>query len=161
MNGQLVGCQGLGHAGCVLAPLDVGPVLARLDDDLVAVAVVAEEEGVDLGRADLVQVVGHEGLEPGRVLGAEVEVLQPLDLLLVAEGDGVEVVLEAGRERVVDELVEVFFEQADDRERRPRRYERLALLPRGASRMVWMIVAHVDGRPMPSSSSRFTRLASV
>ena len=111
---------------------------------------------------DLVQVVLHQVLEPGRVLGAEVEVLEPAQLVLVAEGDGVEVVLEAGRERVVHELVEVLLQRrttAKAVQVGTRAWPFFQTYPR--SRMVWMMLAHVEGRPMPSSSSRFTRLASV
>ena len=46
---------------------------------------------------------------------AEVEAAQPVDTLLVAGRDSVEVVLEARGEVVVDESPEVLLEQADDR----------------------------------------------
>ena len=46
------------------------------------------------------------------VAAAEVEVPKPVDPLLLAGGDPVEVVLHLGGERVVDEAAEVLLEQA-------------------------------------------------
>ena len=115
--------------------LTYGPVLAGLDDDLVAVGVDADRERVDLGGVDLVEVLLDQSLQAGQVVGlvAEVEVLQPVLLLALVAGDRVEVFLDAGGELVVDELVEVLLQQSDDGERGPRRHQRLALLPHVAA----------------------------
>ena len=59
----------------------------------------------------------------------EVEVLERGDLLGVADGDGVEDLLEVAGEAVVDQLGEVLLEHGGDRERGPRRHEGRALLP--------------------------------
>ena len=61
-------------------------------------------------------------------VAAEVEALQPLDALLVAVGDTVEVVLHPRREVVVDELPEMLLEECHDGEREERRHERRAAL---------------------------------
>ena len=61
-------------------------------------------------------------------VAAEVEVAQPVDALLVAGGDPVEVVLHLGGEVVVDEPREVLLEQAGDREGEEGRNERGAAL---------------------------------
>ena len=82
---------------------------------------------VDLARVDLLEVVGDERVQ-ARIAVAEVEAPEPLDALLVARRDPVEVVLEPGGEVVVDELGEVPLEQLRDREREERRDERRALL---------------------------------
>ena len=62
------------------------------------------------------------------VVLAEIEAAQPLDALLVACGDAVEIVLHARGEAVVDEPPEVLLEQRDDGEREERRNERRPLL---------------------------------
>ena len=143
---ELVGREVLGHAGGVVAALHVRPVLAGLDDDQRRLGDVAERERVDLGGVDLVEVLLDEALEaeqgvvadPGlggdrlgvTVAGvAEVEALEPLVLRPVAAGDRVEVLVDRGREVVVDQVVEVLLEQPDDGERGPRGDERLPLLP--------------------------------
>ena len=60
---------------------------------------------------------------------AEVEALEPGDLLLAAGGDLVEVVLHRGREPVVDQIGEVVLEQADDGEGGEGGDERCPLFP--------------------------------
>ena len=57
-------------------------------------------------------MVGDERVQARVAVGAaEVEVAQPVDALLVAGGDPVEVVLHLGGEVVVDEPREVLLEQ--------------------------------------------------
>ena len=98
LDGQLVGRQVVGHAGGVVAALDVRAVLAGLDDDLDAVGIVADGERVDLGRVDLVEVLGDQSLQPDQsVVVAEVERLQPVLLLPLVARDRVEVLLDARR----------------------------------------------------------------
>ncbi len=63
---QLVGCQVVGHAGGVVAALDVRAEPPRLDDDEVAVGVVADRERVDGGGVDAVEVLLDESLQPGQ-----------------------------------------------------------------------------------------------
>ncbi len=65
----------------------------------------------------------------GGVVRAEVEPAQPVDPGALAVGDVVQVVLDRGGEVVVDQPGEVGLEQPDDRERRPGRHQRRALLP--------------------------------
>ncbi len=149
-DGQLVGGQVVGHAGGVVAALDVRAVLAGLDHDDVAVVVGPQWERVDLGGVDLVEVLLDQPLEAqqgvvaeaglgGDRLGvavagvAEVEALQPLVLGPGAARDVVEVGVDRRGEVVVDERVEVLLEQPDDGERRPGRHQRLALLPHVAA----------------------------
>ena len=134
VDGELVGREVVGHAGRVVAALDVRAVLAGFHHDEVAVGIVAERERVDRRRVDLVEVLLDEPLEPRqRVVVAEVEPREPLVLLAAAGRDRVEVLLDLGRELVVDEVVEVLFEQADDGERGPGRDQRLTLLPHVAA----------------------------
>ena len=140
LHRQLVGGQVVGHAGGVVAALHVRPVLARLDHDLVAVGVETNGKGVDLRRVDVVEVLGDQALEAGHrvrrwhaVVGAEVEVLQPVLLLQFVARDGVEVFVDAGRELVVDELLEVLLHQTNDGECSPGGNERLTLLPHVAA----------------------------
>ncbi len=146
VDGQFVGCEVVGHAGGVIAALDVGAVLAGLDHDQLTVGVRAERERVDLGGVDLVEVLLDQSLEAeqrvlaeagfgGDRLGvtvagvAEVEALEPLVLGATSAGDLVEVGVDRRGEVVVDERVEVLLEEADHGEGGPGRHERLALLP--------------------------------
>ena len=143
---QFVRREVVGNARGVLAALDVRAVLARLHHDQLAVGVGAERERVDLGGVDLVEVLLHQTLQAAqRVLAetglggdrlgaavasvAEVEAFEPLLLGPTAVRDLVEVVVDRGGEVVVDQRVEVFFEQSDHGEGGPGRHERLTPLP--------------------------------
>src|SRR5207245_3772270 len=75
---------------------------------------VADVEGGDLPRVNRAEI-GHELVQPSRSV-PEVEAAQPLDAMLVAGRDAVQVVLHAGGEVVVDEPAEVLLEQSDDGE---------------------------------------------
>ena len=148
---EFVGAQVVGQPGGVLAALHVGPVAAGLHDDQLTVLVVPERERVDLGCVDVVEVLLDEPLQAEqRVIGiatgfgrdgrnvlivglSPVETRQPLRFLAIAPGDGVEVLLGRRGEVVVDQRIEVFFEQADDGERGPGRNEGLTLLPHVAA----------------------------
>ena len=122
-NRELVGREVLGHARALLAALDVWAVAADTQDDPVPDRKRVHRTCVDLAE------VGHEilqALDP--VATAEVEALQPLEPLLVARCDAVEVVLHAGGEVVVDELAEVLLEERNDGEGEERGNERRAAL---------------------------------
>ena len=137
-----------------LAALQVRAVAPDAHDD----AVVADRDRVDPARVDLFQPRLDEPLEAAlrgdaflvldgvRVLGAEVEPAQPVDARALAVGDVVEVVLDRRGEVVVDEPGEVGLEQADDRERRPGRDERRALLPDVAAVLDGLHDRRVGGR---------------
>ena len=130
---ELVGREVVGEARTLLAALEVRPVAADADDDVRA----GDRDRVHLAGVDALEVVGDERVE-ARVAVAEVEAPEPGDALLRAGCDAVEVVLQPGREVVVDELVEVPLQQLGDRERDERRDERRALL---------VDVAAVEDRP--------------
>ena len=107
-------------------------------------------------------LLGDELAKPGCAV-AEVEGVEPLLGFALAARDRVERLFHRRGELVVDEVREVALEQLHLRERGPRRHERVALLPHvvALGAIVSMTHAYVDGRPMPRSSSSFTRLASV
>ena len=67
------GASVVGHRGGVLAPLHVRAVAPGAHHDDLAVGVVADRDGVDLGGVDHVEVLGDELLE-AQVAVAEVEV---------------------------------------------------------------------------------------
>ena len=102
------GARSSGHARALLAALDVRPVAADAEHD------PASPIGSELtARASISVEVGDERVQARvAVAAAEVEVPQPVDPLLVAGGDPVEVVLHLRREVVVDEPAEVLLEQA-------------------------------------------------
>ncbi len=117
----------------LLAALDVRPVPADAQHDA-----LADGEGGDLPGVDRTQV-GHELLEAAevvaagrhdlrRVLGAEVEALEPRHRLGLAARDAVEVVLHLGGEVVVDEPAEVLLQQVHHGEGQEGRHECRALL---------------------------------
>ena len=98
LDRQLVGRHVLRHARALLAALHVGAVAADAEDDP-----LADRQRVDRARVDLGQVA-DERVQARVALGAAVvEVAQPVDALLVAGGDPVEVVLHLRGEVVVDE----------------------------------------------------------
>src|SRR5690242_20181894 len=82
-----------------------------------------------------------------RRAAAEVELAQPWDVLLMAVGDLVEIVLHPCREVVVDQLGEVSLEQPDDGEGREGRDERRAPLAHVATVLNRADDAGVGRRP--------------
>ena len=118
-------------------------------------------ERVDLARVDRAEVGDERRGGPG-VAVAEVEAPQPLDPLLLAGGDPVEVVLHRRGEAVVDEPLEVLLEQGDDREREERRHERRPLLEHVAAVEDRADDRRVGRRPAdPELLERATSVASV
>src|SRR5690606_19969591 len=129
--------------------LDVRTVPADAHADALADVDRVDRRGVDLAevldeRAQTAAVaVDTErvgGAEVALVL-AEVELLEPGHTLARARSDLVEVRLHHRGEVVVDEPVEVLLEQADHREREPRRHEGLA-----AGHDVAAVLDRRDGR---------------
>src|SRR5699024_12792521 len=88
--------------------------VASADVDAVVGAGVDVDEVLDLGAQSLALPL------------AAVEPREPLDAVLLAGGDLVEVGLHRGGEVVVDEPRQVLLEQPDDGERQPGGYEGLA-----------------------------------
>src|SRR5205807_1776266 len=82
----------IGNRRSVVAALEVGPVPADPHDELGAVAVDADGDGVDLARIDLVELLRRQ-LQEARRAVAEVEAPQPRHPLHLPPGDLVEVVL--------------------------------------------------------------------
>ena len=140
-------------AGLAFAALQVRAVPADAHDD----ARPVERDRVHPARVDLFQPRLDEPLQPAlrrdalrvrvRVVGAEVEPAQPVHPRALAVGDVVQVVLDRGGEAVVDQTGEVGLEQADDRERRPRRHHRGALLEDVTAVLDRLHDRGVGGRP--------------
>src|SRR5205823_8051731 len=128
LDRELVGSHVVGNRGPILPALDVGPVAADAEHDLLATAVEPDRYRVDLPGVDLVEVPRDRRFETGLAV-AEVEAAEPGDRLLLAVGYLVEVVLHAGREPVVDQIGEVALEQPDHGEGDERGDERAPLLP--------------------------------
>ena len=133
LEGHLVGRHVLGNvAGLVLA-LEVGTEAADADRDLVSFAVLAEGEGVDLARVDLLELLGDDvpQTEAAGAVGplAEVEALEPRNGLFGAARDLIQLVFHAGGERVVHQVREMVLEEAHHREGAERGDERVAALP--------------------------------
>ncbi len=115
--------------GAGFAVHEVGPVLAASRHDRFPVFAHADRECVDDPRVDaLERVIRDKALETGTVGGPEVEPIEIGHHLLFAAGDLVEILLHESGEVVVDVVPEVLLEEADDRERLERGYERGALL---------------------------------
>ena len=135
LDGQLV----RGHLGGQVGPLqllrsigtgdvafEVRPEPADPHEHRAALVVVEQFDGVDLAGVDLLEVDTDEFLEAAgpRDVGlsgvtAEIELGEPVGAVLVARGDLVEIVLQRGGEVVVNEAVEIAFEQPDHGERHP------------------------------------------
>ena len=92
------GASSGGTLRAVLAALHVGAVAPDAQHDVA----VGNREAVDGARVDLAERA-HECLETLGAVVAVVERAQPVDPLLLAGRDPVEVVLHAGGEAVVDE----------------------------------------------------------
>ena len=150
LDRKFVGRKVLRDRRGIFTALHVGTVSARSDDYLATFVVGSQEDGVDLGRVDVAEPVVDHALQSrsratdersgrdrrsGRPVfaAAEVEAGQPGGRLGVTVRDRVEVVFHPGRERVVDEVTEVLFQQTDYCEGRVRRDERRALLPNVAA----------------------------
>ena len=80
-------------------------------------------------------------------IGAEVEVAQPPDHVLVAPGDLIQIILHGSGQPVVDQIGEVLLEQSHDAEGRQRRHHGRALLPYVATVEDGGHDAGVGGRP--------------
>ena len=107
-------------------------------------------------------LVGDEMPQAGPAFLAVVELLEELRAIEVAVGHLVEVLLDATGEAEFDELAEVVLQQARDGKGGVARNQRLALAPHVAAALDRLDDRRVrGGRPMPSSSSRFTSEASV
>src|SRR6185312_6975694 len=107
------------------------------DDDLAAVLVGEQRDGVDAAGVDVAEVLGDQLLEPagtgdvlvtGTVGAAEVERGQEVDGGVVSAGDLVQLVLHGGGEVVVDQAGVVPLHQPDHREGQEGRDHRLAAL---------------------------------
>ena len=135
-DGELVGREVVGQRpGGVAAP-QVRPEASHPRHHRFAFAVGTDGDAVDLGRVDIGQpVVGDEvaqaagGLGRGGAVIAEIERRQPRLGVALAARDLVEVLFHAGRQRVVDQVIEVPLHQAHGGERGERRHQRRALLP--------------------------------
>ena len=163
LDRELVGREVVGDRGGVVTALDVGPVAARSDHDRNVVGIEPDGDGIDRGGVDVVEPGGDHGLETGSggpwqyrcpvAVGrpffavAEVEPLEPRHGLGLTAGDGIEIVLHPGRERVVDEITEVLFEQSDHGEGHERRNEGRALLPHVAPILDRAHDRGIGGRP--------------
>ena len=78
-------------------------------------------------RVDLVHLALEELLEPG-VAVSEIEAPQVLDVAELPAADGVQLVLHPGRELVIDQPRQVPLQKPHDRDRHPRRHQRVPLL---------------------------------
>ena len=126
---ELVGREVGRDRRLVVTAFDVGAVGPHPHDELATFTVAADVHRVHFGLVDRREMVlGNELAEPDRAV-SEVEGVQPLLRLALAERDRVERLLHGGRELVVDEVREVTLEELHLRERGPRRHERGALLP--------------------------------
>ena len=154
LDGELIGRQRSGNAGGVVAPDQVGAVVApRLGHDEHPVGIEPDRDGVHQRGVDVVESGRHLLLEPTRPLPVdvgrtEVEVRQPRHQLLGPAGDLIEIVFHPRREGVVDEVREMLLEQVDHRERLERRHESGALLPD-----VLTILDHLDRRGIGRGSA--------
>ncbi len=132
LEGQLVRRHVVRDAGGALAVLEVGPVLAHLHDDGLAVLVADGHrlEATDLVEVDLTaELALHQLVEALVVALAEEEALEVGAAPGLAAGDLVEIVLHAGGEVVVHQVVEVALEEPGHLERLEGRDQRGALLP--------------------------------
>ena len=85
---------------------------------------IVNRDGVDAARIDFAEVV-DDAAKPSVVVIAEVEAVQPIHTLRLALGDAVKIVFHTGREVVLDEIAEMFFEKPNNRKSNPTRDERL------------------------------------
>ena len=97
--------------------LEVGAVLADAQRDR-----VGERHRVERFRVDVAEVV-NDGAQTRLMFVAEVEAREPLGAVCLAVRDAVEVGFHLSSEVVLDEVAEVLFEQAHDREGDPVRHE--------------------------------------
>jgi hypothetical protein len=89
------------------------------------------------------------------------ELLERYGPVLFTAGHGVELVFERGRKSVFDPLVKMLGEEAaDDLADVGGMNRRLSMSTYSRSLSVEMMVAYVDGRPMPCSSRALTSEAS-
>ena len=170
-----VGDLGLhGLDGPVLVALEVGGVatvrVAAAGEELAApppfddhrlAALLARQ----VGRALLALHVAHLDLGPLEVLRERLpEAPHRRDPVLAALLDQVELVLHAGRELDVEDVGERVDQQVGDQHRRAR-WAAAACCSSSTTysllRMVPMMLAYVDGRPMPFSSSSLISVACV
>ncbi len=128
-RGQLVGRYVVGDRLGVVAPLQIGPVLAHAGHDRDPVGVGADGDRVDGPSVDVAQAFVHLGLQAGDVLDPEVEMGEPGHGFFGAAGDRVEVGLHLGREGVVDQVGEVLLQEGDHGEGEEARHQSGALAP--------------------------------
>ena len=101
---QLVRREVVRHARALVAALEEWPVPPDAEDDAVR---TRDLDRVDVPRVDRVEVVGDERVQPFFAVGAAVEAAEPVEAVLVALRDLVEVVLQPRGEVVVDETREM------------------------------------------------------
>ena len=130
-HGELVGGHVIGNGGTVLAALQVRAIAADPGHYLHPFAVQPQGDGGDLPGVDGVEALGQHGPQPGGIGGriAKIEPAQPRDGLLGAAGDVVQIVLHPSSEGVVDQVLEMVFQQSHQGEGGKRGHECGALLP--------------------------------
>ncbi len=111
---QLVGWHFVGHRGPrpILTELGIGSEAADPDHDLPAVGVFADGDLRCFPRVDslgglfqqTLEAHAHDGAATARARTTEVEIMQPRDGFALTSGDGVEFVLHAGGEIIVDQI---------------------------------------------------------
>ena len=89
--------------------------------------VIRDLDRVDRAGIDLAQVINDVLQTLGSII-TEIERRQPVLIFELASGDLIQVVLKTSREIVIHVLAEVLLEQADHRERGPRRNQRATTL---------------------------------
>src|SRR5690606_31577176 len=84
---------------------------------------------VQFASVDLTKVV-YDLAQPNSRIRPVVEVTQPLDAVLLATGDCVQIAFHGGGEVVINELGKVLLKQPNHTKRHPSRHKRLATLGR-------------------------------
>ena len=163
LEGQLVGRQVVGDRRPLIGipDLDVRAIPTDPHRDPFALGRLADGDPRSLTGFDLL-TGGDQGVEPHAhdlealvvVFGeAEVKIMQPRCGLCIAAGDGIECVLHAGGEVVVDQVGQVALEQSDDGKGGEGRHQRLPLVPHIAA-----VLDGLDDRGVGRGTSDAPRL---